>query len=127
MRARFVNEDVIQRDKYELDIDFGISRTKHATERQGRHEEGYISNEEISANVLGAYDQILDDLIFDKINVGERVLIKNLESDLNIVGVPKPAPDNVIMFKLITVMRENSFRNIKDTKTYRIYNKDLKQ
>ena len=125
MRALLV-EDVIAKDHYELEINFGVSRTQHSTERQSRHEEGYISNEEIISNIKGVLDNIVDDLIFNRLDVGTRVLIKNTETNLNIVGVPKSAPDNVIMFKLITVMREANFRNIKDTKTYRISNNDLK-
>jgi len=125
MRALLV-EDVIAKEKYDLDIDFGVSRTQHSTERQSRHEGDFISNEEITQNVKGAFENIVDDLIFNRLDVGTRVLIKNLDSNLNIVGVPKSAPNNVIMFKLITVMRHPAFRNIKDTKIYRISNNDLK-
>lgn len=127
MKAKFVKdflfEDVIDQDKIEVDIDYGVSRTEHSTERQSRHEE-YISNEEIVDNVKAALDKITKKLIFNQLNIGDRVLIKNLDTNLNIVGVPTQGGD-IIMFKLITVMREPNFRNIKDTPVIRIHNEDI--
>jgi len=130
MKAKFVrdslNEDVIDKDRIEIDIDYGVSRTRHSSERQSREDDDYISNEEIADNVKAAFNRVTKHLIFDRINIGERIIIKNTDSHLNIVGIPLEAPNNVIMFKLVTVMRHPHFRNVKDTKTLRITDKDLK-
>jgi hypothetical protein len=131
MKAKFVSnflyEDIIDKDKIEIDIDYGVSRTKHSTERQSREEDDYISNEEIADNVKAAFDKITKALIFNYLDIGDRVIIKNTDSNLNIVGSAKMGGSGEIIFKLITVMRHPAFRNIKDTRIIRITNKDLKQ
>jgi len=128
MRARFVNEKVIDKDRVEVDIDYGVSTTQHSEERQGRHENDFISNEEIADNVKVAMNILTKQMVRDEFNIGERVLIKNLDSQLNIVGVPKRGGNiNSISFKVITVMRHPAFRNIKDTKIIKIRDEDLKQ
>lgn len=126
MRALLV-EDVIAKDKIEIDIDYGVSTTQHSSQRQTRHgEDKLISNEEISNNVKAAFHILTKAMIRDTYDIGERVLIKNLDSNLNIVGVAKDGGSNGIIFKVITVMRHPNFRNIKDTKIIRITNDDLK-
>ena len=130
MKAKLVREslfeDVIDKDRIEVDIDYGVSRTQHAAERQSREDDDYVTNEEIADNVKAAFNKVAKSLIFNQLDIGDRVIIKNTDSHLNIVGAPLQAPNNVIMFKLITVMRHPAFRNIKDTKTIRISDKDLK-
>ena len=75
-------EDVIDNDVLEIDIDYGISRSEHAEKRQGRDGEDYISNEEIADNVKAALATITKDLIFDTIDIGDRILIKNTSYSL---------------------------------------------
>jgi hypothetical protein len=108
-----------------IEIDFGVDRTKHAEERQGRHD-SYISNEEITQNVEAALQDVITNLIFDKSNIGERLLIKNIDSKLNIVGVPLKTNDDILIFRLITVMRHEEFRNVMGTKIIEITDKQLK-
>lgn len=121
-----LNESIIKSDQIKIEIDFGVDRSKHAEERQGRHD-SYISNEEITKNVEAALQDVITNLIFDKSNIGERLLIKNTDSKLNIVGVPLKTNDNVLIFRLITVMRHEEFRNVRDTKIIEINNKTLKR
>lgn len=121
-----LNESIIKSDQIKIEIDFGVDRSKHAEERQGRHD-SYISNEEITKNVEAALQDVITNLIFDKSNIGERLLIKNTDSKLNIVGVPLKTNDNVLIFRLITVMRHEEFRNVRDTKIIEINDKLLKR
>lgn len=131
MRARFVNEvlneKVFATDELEVNIDYGVSSTQHSEERQDRHEGSHISNEEISKNVKAALRILTKSMIYNTYDLGERVLVKNRDTDLNIVGVIKRGSTGELIFKVITVMREPNFRNIKDTKIIRISNNDLKQ
>lgn len=121
-----LNESIIKSDQIKIEIDFGVDRSKHAEERQGRHD-SYISNEEITENVEAALQDVITNLIFDKSNIGERLLIKNTDSKLNIVGVPLKTNDNVLIFRLITVMRHEEFRNVMGTKIIEINDKSLKR
>lgn len=119
-------EDVIDQDRIEVDIDYGIDRTYHANQRQARDHNDYITNEEIADNVKAAFQKITKSLVFNELNIGSRVIIKNIDSDLNIVGIPSKGANNTIMFKLITVMRHKEFRNDRGTKVIEITDKDIK-
>jgi hypothetical protein len=123
----FLNEKVFATDELEVNIDYGVSSTHHSEERQDRHEGDHISNEEISKNVKAALRILTKSMIYNTYDLGERVLVKNRDTDLNIVGVIKRGSTGELIFKVITVMREPNFRNIKDTKIIRISNNDLKQ
>lgn len=132
MRAKLVkdilNEKVFATDELKVNIDYGVSSTQHSEERQDRHEGDHISNEEISENVKAALRILTKSMIYNTYDLGERVLVKNRDTDLNIVGVIKRGGVvGEIVFKVITVMREPNFRNIRDTKIIRISNNDLKQ
>lgn len=120
-----IYESVIAKEHFNLKIDYGIETTEHSKLRQYRHK-NYISDETIYDNVKAAMNQLLNDLIFDELDIEERVIIKNIDTDLNIVGVPKKGNDDTILFKLITVMVEKDFRNPFNTKIIEINNNDLK-
>lgn len=120
-------EKVFATDELKVNIDYGVSSTQHSEERQDRHEGSHISNEEIAENVKAALRILTKSMIYNTYDLGERVLVKNRDTDLNIVGVVKRGPvSGEIIFKVITVMRESNFRNIRDTKIIRISNTDLK-
>jgi hypothetical protein len=133
MKAKFVkdilNEKIISIDPMEIDIDFGIQPTFHSAFRQGRHRDEFIETEEIRQDLLRAFDKMSKELLFDIIDIGEPVLIRNRDSHLNIVGVPyrSGAPqgiDNQLGFKVITVMRKEDFENRKDAHEIQISNSD---
>jgi len=120
-----INENLIKSDHIKIDIDFGVDRSRHAEERQYRDDE-FISNEEITENVEAALNDVVNNLIFDKSDMGERLLIKNKDSKLNIVGVPLKSSNDILIFRLITVMRHEDFRNVRGTKIIEIDNSYLK-
>ena len=47
--------------------------------------------------------------MFDEINMGSYVLIKQLATDINIVGALHPGGNDEIDFVVITVMRKKDF------------------
>lgn len=121
-----LNEEVIDKNRVEIDIDYDVLTTNHSTERQTRNEEDPIGNEEIADNVRAGFDKITKDLIFDELTIGDRVIIKNTDSNLNIVGQPVKGQNNTIIFRLITVMRHPEFRNIGNTKVIEITDDDMR-
>ncbi|MFW6226405.1 MAG: hypothetical protein ACOC3V_05560 [bacterium] len=123
VKESLILEKQIFHEILKLEIDFSISTTNHSEIRQGRHET-FVDDKEIIENIKAAFPKIMNQIIFDIADIGERVLIKNRDTNLNIVGVPKSGGE-IIVFKVITVMREKNFRNIKGTKTIRVGNDDI--
>jgi len=118
-------EDIIAKDKFQITIDYGVNRTKHAKERQNRHpdeEGGYISEEEIKKTVDKAIKKITLQMILDILDLGDSVLIQNKSSNLNIVGVMTRggSGSNSLNFKIITVMRKKDFRNKPNTPVIKV-------
>lgn len=103
----------------EIEIEIDLEHTAHSMERQGRSNT-YIKNSDIKETVDMATEEIFDALVTDKLNVGDRMCIKNADTDLNVVGsiISNKKNDGVI-FKVITVMIHKEFRNVAGT--YEIY------
>jgi len=107
-----INKDI----KVHVEIEHGL----HSIERQRRHDnvDKFISDKEIKELIDKSTEQIIDSLISDKINIGERILITDKESHLNVVGSLNMRRDDLV-FKVITVMKEKDFRN--KLNTFRIF------
>lgn len=120
MKLLPILEDIIAKDKFDITIDYGINRTKHAKERQSRHkseEGGRITEKEIEQTVEKAIKKITLQMIIDILDLGDKVLIKNKKTNLHIVGgmTRGSGGPNSLNFKVITVMREKNFRNKSNT------------
>jgi superfamily I DNA and RNA helicase len=109
--------------KKTIEVELDVQHSVHSIERTRRHDDGekFISNDDIKAVVTDATEQIISSIIENKLNVGDAVLITRKSDWLNIVGSLKlkEANNDTIIFKVITVMKEEKFRNIK--KTYQIF------
>ena len=119
MKALLV-EEVLKRDKFEFEIDYDIDSTKHSEERKTRvdnEDKKDITNEEITENIDKALDEISHDLMFDLVTMGDKILIINEKTKLNIVSQLRGREhDNTIIFKIITVMRKEGFWVNHDTR-----------
>lgn len=101
-------EDVIGQISNQIGIVTKVEKTVHAGERQYRHGKP-ITDAEIKKTVEIAMPKIVKALIFNRIDVGNDVLIRNTRNDLNVVG--HLAQDgNKLNFIAITVMRKQGFK-----------------
>ena len=87
-----------------------IDKTKHAILRQMRHDTP-ITDGQIKAAVEKASKRIIHMLLFDEIDIGDRVVVHQITDDLNVVGQLQREGENVIRFEVVTVMREKQFRS----------------
>lgn len=102
--------------KQEYKLVVFIDKTKHAELRQSRHEGETISDDVIKEAVLTASKEIINMLVFDKIDIGDIILVHRKRDNLNIVGaVLREGSSNVLRFEVITVMKSSEFRNVKNT------------
>lgn len=124
MKALLV-EEVIKRDKFEFEIDYNVDSTVHSEQRKTRidNDGEEITDEEIAEDVEKALEEISHDLMFNKLDLGDKVIIKNSSSNLNIVAQLQGREyDNIIVFKIVTVMRKENFWVNRDTrKVIKIY------
>ena len=100
-----------------VEFDINIAKSFHAGERQSRHgndDMNFISNEEIIETVRQASERILEDIVNDHINMGDRFIVQDTNTDLNIVCVVKrgTSPDR-LQIDIVTVIRTDNFWNTK--------------
>lgn len=115
---RIITEDTIANIVQSIRIVLEIDRTTHAKERQSRHgfgEDEYISDEEIVVTAKKAIESIGKMLLFNYIDIGDTICIKNNRTNLNLVGQLKRAGDKIDLV-IITVMRKKDFKVSPETK-----------
>ena len=111
-------EKTIGKVSQKINVVIQLDKTKHAAERQQRHDKE-ITDTEIKYLAEKAIKTIGKMLMMDELDVNERVIIKDKNTDLHLVGVFK-AKGDMLDLVIITVMREKNFRNPKGTKIVEI-------
>jgi len=111
-------EDVIGQITNQIGIVTRLEKTAHAGERQFRHGEP-ISDTDMKKTVEIGMPQVVKALIFNRIDIGNDVLIRNTRNDVNVVG--HLAQDgSKLNFIIITVMRKQGFKAKQGTYTIAI-------
>jgi len=111
-----LNEEFIGSIAKTFDVQLQIDKTNHATLRQHRKENDFISDQEIKSVIDKAMIKIVAKLLIDKIFIGDKIHIYDSKTDLNIVGQIKLEQNNKLEFVIITIMREKNFRQKPDMK-----------
>lgn len=116
-----IMEEIIGSISDTIEVEMKIDKTRHAGERQSRHDNLYISDAIIKSALDDAIAIIAKNLLLDNININQRFLIINHKYDppLNIVGVINKS-EKKLKFVVITIMYSNQFYN-KSSKTLEIY------
>lgn len=110
----------------DIRLDFTIAKSYHAADRQTRHEEEGlpdITDEEILETVRKCSERIIEDLIANKIDIGERFVVQDpFQSPmLNIVcQTHQGAAKDEIRVDIVTVIRTDKFWNTKKNWIIRI-------
>jgi hypothetical protein len=112
---KYLNEEFVGSIAKTFNVDLKIDKTNHATIRQKRKENDFISNEEIKNTIDKAMMKIVSRLLTDKFFIGDKIHIFDSKTDLNIVGQIK-LENQKLEFVIITVMRERNFHQKSDTK-----------
>lgn len=101
-----------------VNIELDLEHSKHSMERKGRSSK-YIKDSDIKETVNLATEELVSAMMSDKIDTNDPVLITNDKTTLNIVGtIIYNKKRDVITFKVITVMFNDSF--IEKKGTYKI-------
>jgi len=102
----------------QFEIEFTINKSFHAKERQSRHgddNDSYISDTEILEEVKRASKQIIEDIINNNIDIEDRFIIRDSNTDLNIVCcLHKGTNKDRLRVDIVTVIRTDKFWNTKN-------------
>lgn len=90
-------------------ISVQINKTKHAGDRQSRHDHTQITEKDILNVADKAIPDISKALLFDKIDVGDYVHVKDKKSALNLIGILQEKSSFNLMFVIMTVMIKPNF------------------
>jgi hypothetical protein len=107
-----------------MEFDIDIEATKHSIDRQNRKDdrgnEVYepISFDEVNSAIEDATEDILDDLVKNKIDVDkDKIIIQREDDGLTVVGVMNNRNDKLV-FVVITLYRGEEFRVGRSQKIY---------
>jgi len=117
-----INENTIGKVSKKIDVTIELDKTAHAGERQTRHgesEEQVITNAQILDVAQRAIEPIHQRIMSDKINVGDKICVKDRKTSLNVVG-ELIDQQTQLEFKIITVMRKANFNASSGTKVVKI-------
>ena len=98
-------------------ISVQINKTKHAGDRQSRHDHMQISETDIINVADKAIPDISKALLFDRIDVGDYIHVKDKKSALNLIGILQEKSPFNLMFVIMTVMIKPNFIAKKGTYT----------
>ena len=101
-----------------VEFDIRISKSFHAGERQSRHGEddrNFISDDEIVETVRQASEKILEDIVNDHINIDDRFIVRDANTDLNVVcQLHRGTSPDRLQIDIVTVIRTDNFWNTKN-------------
>lgn len=92
-----------------INISVQINKTKHAGERQSRHDHMQISEKHIMNLADKAISDISKALLFNRIDVGDYIHVKDKKSALNLIGILQEKSPFNLMFVIMTVMIKPNF------------------
>lgn len=115
-----LTEYILEADmKFEkkFELEFTINKSFHASERQSRHgndEEHFISDDEILEEVKKASETIIEDIIQNSISIGDRFIVRDASTNLNIVcQLHRGTSKDKLRVDIVTVIRTEKFWNTK--------------
>ena len=115
----FLNESRIGKISKTIKIDIRLEKTVHADERQSRHGtsvDKFISDDEIIETVRAGSERIIKDVLNDKISIGNKFVVRDANTDLNIVcKLEQGKTIDELVVVIITVIRTGKFFNQSDT------------
>lgn len=92
-----------------VNISVQINKTKHAGDRQSRHDHTQISEKDIMNVANKAIPDITKALLFDRIDVGDYIHVKDKKTSLNLIGLLQEKSPYNLMFVVMTVMLKSNF------------------
>ena len=118
----FLAEEPVGSFSSEIEIVVNVDKTRHAGERQTRHDER-ITDDEIMATAKKGVDEIKRRMLLDQIDIDDEIVIRDHKTDLNVVCTMDPLDRQGSRFELtvITVMRKKNFKPKSGSKTVDVY------
>lgn len=110
--------EIMAKFSKDIKLEFALSKSFHATERQGRHgteEDKFISDDEILETVKKCSKRIIEDIVNDNISIDDRFIVRDTNTDLNIVcQLHRGTNKDELRIDIVTVIRTEKFWNTKN-------------
>jgi len=101
-----------------FELEFTINKSYHAADRQSRHgsdKDHFISDDEILEEVKKASETIIQDIVNDNINIDDRFIVRDANTDLNIVcQLHHGTAKDKLRVDIVTVIRTEKFWNTRN-------------
>lgn len=109
----YILEKFVAKFDKKIELEFTINKSGHAEERQSRHgEDNIISDDEMLETMRKASERIVEDIIANNIDLGDRFIVRDAHTDLNIVCQLHPgASKDKLRVDVVTVIRTDNFWN----------------
>lgn len=115
---RILTEAFVAKFDKKFELEFTINKSSHAEERQSRHGDDdahYISDDEILETMRKASERIIEDIINNYINIGDRFIVRDTYTNLNIVcNLYKGMSKDKLRVDVVTVIKTDKFWNTKN-------------
>jgi len=115
-----LSEDVVANIKKVIEIELQLDSTYHSKDRKNRPNSMHISDKDIIETAEKALEEIVIGIINNEINIYDYILIKNIDTKLNIVGNLKPHGKQNLRLVLVTVMKKEIFHPKRGTKVIEV-------
>ena len=117
MNLKQMYESVIGKVNKRINVILSLDKSQHAGERQSRHgADDIITDKEILSVADKSIDRITKLLIFDKLDMGDDIVIYDRNSNLNLISHLGNSGKGEVDLKIITVMRKKDFKPKSGTK-----------
>lgn len=114
-----LNEDSIGKISQQINVVVRLDKTKHAQDRQSRHSDKFITDTDIKMLANKALPKIGKMLIFNELDVNDRIGIYDRSTNLNLVGALEKTRDE-LQLVIVTVMIEKNFHFSKVRRVIRL-------
>jgi hypothetical protein len=113
-----LTEITIKKLSKNINVKVDIDKTNHASERQNRHEKE-ISDNEIINTANKSLEKIARGLIFNKIDIGDYILIKDIKTNLNLISAIENNSGKLDLI-IVTIMKKKDFKPKSGTKIVKV-------
>lgn len=112
----FISERNIGKLQKNIKVKAEIDSTFHSDERKYRHDDKVITDSDIIRTADKAIPEITDELIFDRLDIGDTVHIKDSKTDMNLIANIQGQGGNIKLV-IVTVMIKKNFVAKRGTQT----------
>lgn len=96
--------------KKHIKVKIDVESTTHSSERQGRHGNDYIEDDEILKTLNKSLEEVAKNSMYGKISINDNIHIYDSNNDLNLICELDFDGKNLVL-RAVTVIRKPNFKS----------------